>query len=233
MALSHSFPIADGKKIRILILGKKELPNLSLDPNSQRTEIANRTGSDESFIYLLNQVHGDTILDSSEIPPFSFPTADACIGEESDRILCIKTADCMPIFFWSSRSGKYAAIHSGWKGTLAGIAEKTVLRHFSEEERSDGSLFGFLGPCASGLRYEVGEDVASLFRSEFEDCLKPAGNDKSFLDLDTFVRYRLDKNRIRVKLESSGICTMEKDSDFFSHRRKDEGRNLNLIWKQD
>ncbi|MBM9501778.1 polyphenol oxidase family protein [Leptospira sp. 201903071] len=233
MALSQSFPIANGKKIRILILGKKELPNLSLDANSQRSEISKQTGLEESSIFLLNQVHEDSILDSSITPSFSFSVADAWIGFESQKILCIKTADCMPIFFWSSTSGKFAAVHAGWKGTLAGIAEKTILQCFSETERKDGSLFGFLGPCASGLRYEVGEDVASLFRSEFSFCLKPSSEEKSFLDLESFLKFRLEKNRICVNLDSSGICTMGKNSDFFSHRKKDVGRNLNLIWKED
>ncbi|MBM9578680.1 polyphenol oxidase family protein [Leptospira sp. 201903070] len=233
MALSHSFPIGNGKKIRILILGKKELPNLSLDPDSQRKEISKQTGRKESSIFLLNQVHGDTILHTSEIAEFAFPAADALIGEESQKILCIKTADCMPIFFWSSSSEKFAAVHSGWKGTLAGIAEKTILECFSKNEIVDGSLFGFLGPCASGTRYEVGEDVASLFRSEYSDCLKSSLEGKSLLDLEFFLRFRLEKSRIRVNLDSSGICTMEENSDFFSHRQKDVGRNLNLIWKED
>ncbi|PKA02642.1 polyphenol oxidase family protein [Leptospira ellisii] len=184
-------------------------------------------------MYILNQVHGDRVLDSAEADPNADPEGDAWFGEISKRILCIKTADCMPLFFWSERFDRFAAVHSGWKGTLAGIAEKTLSTIFPSEALEDGSLRGFLGPCAGKARYEVGEDVASLFRIEFPECLSPTENGKSFLDLEKFLRFRLEKRGMRIDLQSCGIDTLEEHSDFFSHRKKENGRNLNLIWKED
>ncbi|TGM10307.1 laccase domain-containing protein [Leptospira barantonii] len=232
MALIHSFPISESLQIKILIAGKKELPGRVLDVSEQRTEIARWTGKKESSVYILNQVHGDTVLDADRSDSFSFEEGDAWIGEEPDQVLCIKTADCMPLFFWSENSSKFVAIHSGWKGTLAGISERTLKLAFDESVLKDGSLFGYLGPCASGLRYEVGDEVACLFRKEFPECLKQTGADKFLLDLELFVQYRLAKNGIVVSFQSDRICTMEENSDFFSHRKKDVGRNLNLIWKE-
>lgn len=232
MDLIHSFPISGDKQIQILIAGKKELPARALDVSEQRTEISKLTGKSEAVIHILNQVHGDTILDADRSDSFSFEEGDAWIGEEPDQILCIKTADCMPLFFWSAKSAKFAAIHSGWKGTLAGITEKTLNQTFDQSILKDGSLFGYIGPCASGLRYEVGEDVASLFREEFPGCLKQKENGKVLLDLELFLKHRLRENGIVVSFRSEPICTMEENSDFFSHRKKDVGRNLNLIWKE-
>ncbi|TGL69091.1 polyphenol oxidase family protein [Leptospira kmetyi] len=232
MAFIHSFPISGAGQIKILIAGKKELPARALEVSEQRTAIARLTGKEESSVFILNQVHGDTIRDVDRSESFSFEEGDAWIGEIADQVLCIKTADCMPLFFWSPKSPKFVAIHSGWKGTLAGISEKTLKLAFDESILKDGSLFGYLGPCASGLRYEVGEDVASLFRKEFPDCLKQSGADKFLLDLELFVQHRLEKNGIVVSFQSERICTMEENSDFFSHRKKDVGRNLNLIWKE-
>ncbi|AVQ11868.1 YfiH family protein [Leptospira santarosai] len=232
MALFHSFPLSEGKKIKILIAGKKELPCSSLDVRTQRKEISKLTGISESKAHILNQVHGNGIVDLTTTESFSFPEGDALVGEESGRVLCIKTADCMPLFFWSSRSSRFVAIHSGWKGTLSGIVEKTLKFAFPESVLRGDSLLGYLGPSASGSRYEVGEDVARLFRKEFPDCLKQNGENKTLLDLESFLNFRLEKNGIRVLLRSEKICTMKEDSDFFSHRRKDVGRNLNLIWKE-
>ncbi|EMN11275.1 YfiH family protein [Leptospira borgpetersenii str. Brem 307] len=232
MALFHSFSLSEGKKIKILIAGKKELPSASLDVRTQRKEISRLTEIPESNVYILNQIHGDEIIDLATMGSFSFPKGDAFVGEESDKVLCIKTADCMPLFFWSEKSPKFVAVHSGWKGTLFGIAEKTLRLAFDESILTNGALFGYLGPYASGLRYEVGEDVAHLFRKEFPDCLKQKGADKTLLDLESFLKFRLEKNGIQVLLRSEKICTMKEGSDFFSHRRKDVGRNLNLIWRE-
>ncbi|EMJ96074.1 polyphenol oxidase family protein [Leptospira alstonii] len=233
MALFHSFPISQGKKIKILIAGKKELPSESLDVQTQRKEISKFTGISESKVYILNQIHGDGVVDLSRMESFSFPEGDAFFGNESGKILCIKTADCMPLFFWSLQDSEFAAIHSGWKGTLAGIAEKTLKLAFTDSVLKSGSLLGYLGPCASGCKYEVGEDVASQFRKEFPDCLKQNEVGKTLLDLESFLKYRLEKNGIQVLFRSAGICTLEESSDFFSHRKKEVGRNLNLIWKED
>ncbi|MBW0434727.1 polyphenol oxidase family protein [Leptospira yasudae] len=232
MAIFHSFPIAEGKKIKILIAGKKDLPNESLDLQTQKREIAKLTGVSESNVFILDQVHGDTVFDADRSDASSFEKGDAWIGEASGKILCIKTADCMPLFFWSEQSPKFVAIHSGWKGTLAGITEKTLRLAFDRSILSNGTLLGYLGPCASGLRYEVGEDVALLFREEFPNCLQETKPGKFLLDLESFLKFRLEKNGISVVLQSERICTMEKDSDFFSHRQTDVGRNLNLIWKE-
>ncbi|WP_036097841.1 polyphenol oxidase family protein [Leptospira noguchii] len=232
MALFYSFPISPKEKIKILIAGKKELPFTNLNVDEQKNEISKLTGFHESKIFILNQVHGDGIVDLRMSKNLSFPEGDAWIGEESNQVLCIKTADCMPLFFWSIQSPKFVAIHSGWKGTLAGITEKTLKHSFSNSILKEGSLVGYLGPYASGLRYEVGEDVAFLFRKEFPDCLRKNGEDKTLLDLESFLKFRLEKNGIRVLLQSDKICTLEKNSDFFSHRKKETGRNLNLIWKE-
>ncbi|WP_061235534.1 polyphenol oxidase family protein [Leptospira weilii] len=232
MSLIQSFPLTSREKIKIFILGKKELPPVSMEPQIQKAEISKLTGISESSVYVLDQVHGDTVFDADEVDASMFPEGDAWIGETSGKVLCIKTADCMPLFFWSEQSSKFVAIHSGWKRTLAGITEKALRLAFDESILTSGMLFGYLGPYASGSRYEVGEDVAQLFRNEFPDCLKQRGADKTLLDLESFLKFRLEKNGIQVLLRSDKICTIKEDSDFFSHRKKDVGRNLNLIWRE-
>lgn len=99
MALFYSFPISPKQKIKILIAGKKELPFTNLNVDEQKNEISKLTGFHESKIFILNQVHEDGIVDLGMLKNFSFPKGDAWIGEESNQILCIKTADCMPLFF--------------------------------------------------------------------------------------------------------------------------------------
>lgn len=70
-----------------------------MEPQIQKAEISKLTGISESSVYVLDQVHGDTVFDADEVDASMFPEGDAWIGETSGKVLCIKTADCMPLFF--------------------------------------------------------------------------------------------------------------------------------------
>ncbi len=51
---------------------------------------------------------------------------DALITREPGVLLIVQTADCVPILLADTKNKAIAAIHSGWRGTLARIAEKTL-----------------------------------------------------------------------------------------------------------
>ncbi|EMO74559.1 multi-copper polyphenol oxidoreductase laccase domain protein [Leptospira kirschneri str. 200801925] len=74
-----------------------------MNVDDQKNEISKLTGFHESKIFILNQVHGDGVVDLRISKNLSFPEGDAWIGEESNQVLCIKTADCMPLFFGPSK----------------------------------------------------------------------------------------------------------------------------------
>ena len=40
--------------------------------------------------------------------------------------MCVSTADCVPVLLYDTRKKVVAAIHAGWRGTVARIVEKTV-----------------------------------------------------------------------------------------------------------
>ena len=59
---------------------------------------------------------------------------DALTTREPGFCLCISTADCIPLLLYDVRHRVVAAIHAGWRGTVAGIATHTAahaptLRH--------------------------------------------------------------------------------------------------------
>ena len=60
----------------------------------------------------LNQVHGNRIALSGD--------ADASYTAEADVVLCIQTADCLPVLLWSDDASEVAAVHAGWKGLQNG-----------------------------------------------------------------------------------------------------------------
>ena len=53
---------------------------------------------------------------------------DALITREPGYCLCISTADCVPVLIYDKKHSAIAAIHAGWRGTVAYIVRDTLLR---------------------------------------------------------------------------------------------------------
>ncbi|PJZ68595.1 hypothetical protein CH373_15100 [Leptospira perolatii] len=229
--ISRLYKLDDQSILKILVLGKQELQDFENSGPYIRSKVSHYSGISQERIHVLDQVHGVKALDADLLSGKEMPEADAFFTAQKNRVLVIKTADCLPIFFWNKNIA--GAIHSGWKGTLGGITELTLKKTEKEKGIKLEELRFFLGPYATGKHYEVGEDVASLFRKEFPDCLTPIGDSGKFLlEQKSFLEMRLSKLGIFESLENSQICTMSEDSGFFSHRKKDSARNLNCIWME-
>ena len=182
---------------------------------------------------VMRQVHSDIIQVIDEVPLETL-VGDALITRTPGILICVRTADCLPLLIADRESGVSAAVHCGWKGTSRRLASK-VVRFLREKFHSrPGSLLAALGPSIGRDCYEVGEDVAG----EFGHLGKTGG---SFFTPQRPGKYLLDLNRAnRKQLEEAGvppgqifsldICT-HCDQRFFSYRRdKSEcGRLLNFI----
>ena len=145
------------------------------------------------------------------------------IGKErKDFLLYVKTADCMPLFFWSHTHPLIGILHSGWKGTRDGITQK-MIAHIRHIYPSIGLTF-FLGPCIRGYEYEVKEDVSTYFESFISGIMKKEG--KIYLGLENVVHEVL--NECDIEIDDSNLSTLS-HPDYFSHRDKDTGRNINVI----
>ena len=78
----------------------------------------------------LNQVHGNDIFiikpfgdyySSSEALDY-----DAIVTSRTNLAVCIKTADCVPVFIVDRIKKIIAVVHAGWKGTALEISAKVV-----------------------------------------------------------------------------------------------------------
>ena len=79
----------------------------------------------------------------------------ACVG--------VSTADCIPLLLYDEAHRAVCAVHAGWRGTVARIAEKAV----SEMQEAYGtrpeSLRAQIGPGISLESFEVGDEVYDAF----------------------------------------------------------------------
>jgi len=172
----------------------------------------------------LRQVHGTAV---AEHPGHAGPEpeADALVAFAPGRVCAVLTADCLPVVFCDRAGSRVAVAHAGWRGLAGGVLQKTV-----EAMKCDpGELIAWLGPAIGPSAYEVGADVASAFRDEFEEAFTPHG-DRWLLDLYTVARLKLAKAGLATVC-GGGLCTCSEPERFYSYRRDGvTGRMATLVW---
>ena len=165
-----------------------------------------------------------------------YTDVDGLITDEPGLLLMTSHADCTPLFFVDPGHRAIGLSHSGWKGTLAGIGQATVRAMHEAFGTDPADIIAAVGPCACGHCYEVGPEVAEAFTAKYgpahvgdpegEDVfLYPRDNGKYLLDQKAANVYIMKLAGIcRERITVSGLCTMEEERLFYSHRRMGECR---------
>jgi polyphenol oxidase len=145
-----------------------------------------------------------------------YPGADCILCPEPGVLLCVLTADCVPVLIHDPSKGIAGAIHCGWKPLAAGIVERAVETMRREWGADPGSLLAALGPSAGPCCYEIGPEVAE--RLDPSSVVRRA--DILFADLRSETVLRLMRAGVPVsRIETSSDCTICGGSRYFSHRR--------------
>ena len=152
---------------------------------------------------------------------------DALITNTPGLALTVFTADCTPILLYDPVTGAVGAVHAGWRGTAAAIAEKAVLAMAREFGANPENIQGAIGPNIGQCCFETDLDVPMALREalgpQAEAFIRAKGNGKYMVDLKgangAFLR------RAGVKhVEQSGECTACRPDRFWSHRRVGSAR---------
>lgn len=140
----------------------------------------------------------------------AFPSTDALITDVKGLTIGVRTADCVPILLNAPDIGAVAAIHAGWKGTLAGIVRNSVDRLIGMGAEPS-KMYTAMGPCICGKCYEVGPELAEVFSKEgFGDCVFTPGGGREHLDLPAANRkILLGCGLISDHIAMPPICTLE------------------------
>jgi polyphenol oxidase len=201
-------------------------------------------GASDHQLIPLKQIHSDVIR------LFPQALADPCKGDASATnqpglLLAIQTADCVPILLVDPKKRAVAAIHAGWRGTLARITQKAVGRMQYEYGSKPADLLAAIGPSIGPCCYEVSADFVTKFTAQFADAadyfdeprsgeepnplqwlnMKPPGHQPPpknvHLDLRKANRSQLVAAGLLTKnIYVSDLCTACHTGLLFSHRRE-------------
>lgn len=168
---------------------------------------------DPSRVAIAGQVHGAAVRYVET--PGVYPGLDALVTDVPDLVLAITAADCAVILLAEMDRGIVGAIHSGWRGTVSGIALETV-NEMTRRGADTRRMSAYVSPCISAERFEVGEEVAEQFPGRFvvrrDDWQRP------HIDLRGYISSQLISTGISPsRVEVSDECTFEK-LDYFSYR---------------
>jgi YfiH family protein len=169
--------ISHGLTCRVAGLGRADgnvgysPPRDAEDAWAMRQVWCEAIGVDPERLATAGQVHGADVLRVSvrDAGKGARPgsgrvgLADALIADEPGVVLMTLHADCLPILLVDPIRPAVAAIHAGWRGTVADVAGATVRAMEAEFGTERGRTLAFLGPTICDRCYDVGDDVAALW----------------------------------------------------------------------
>ena len=144
--------------------------------------------------------------------------ADALVTDEMGFSLAVAVADCVPVALAGERS--VGMVHSGWRGTLAGVAANAA------REMGETGTRAYIGPCIRGCCYEVSGDLARTFAGRFGEGVVSG----RYLSLPAAIRTNLQEAGVE-HVHDLGLCSGCRPDLFYSHRKQGPltGRNLAAV----
>jgi len=166
---------------------------------------------------------------------------DALVSNTPKILLGVKTADCVPVLLCDPKTGAFAAVHAGWRGTVASIIGRAITQLQSEYGTRAEDLRCAIGPAANTCCYEVGSDVIERFKELFpqsDHLFTPTSAGHARIDVQTANRGQLIAAGVSPeRIHAAPLCTMDRNDLFFSYRREKSmhgrvGRLMSVIGRR-
>lgn len=148
---------------------------------------------------------------------------DAVISDQCGVAMGISTADCIPVLVYDAAHHAAAAIHAGWRGTVARIVEKTLAVMSATYGTVPTQCVAAIGPGISQDSFEVGQEVVDRFTEVgFQMDRYVIMKRKPHIDLKGINREQLLDCGLKAgNITVSDVDTYT-DSRYFSARREQQ-----------
>ena len=192
--------------------------------------LSDALGFDTAQAVRLDQVHGASVHlarpGDARLPfgPGVCP-ADAVITTTPGLPVLVLIADCVPVLLHDAAAGVAAAVHCGWRSSVADILGETIAR-MQQQGASLPNLHAAVGPAIGLCCFETGPEVyealCAWLGTDTADAYARAVPEtgKYMIDLPGANRARLLQLGLDpAHIAHSGICTRCHPDLFWSHRR--------------
>lgn len=156
--------------------------------------------------------------------PVGYMDVDGLITNESSVCLTTFYADCVPLYLVDPVRKAIGLSHSGWRGTVGRMGKVTAEAMEKEYGTNPADLIAAIGPSICADCYEVSEDVAEQFLTEFgpgavDRIVYSKGNGKYRLDLwEANRQVFADAGVKEENILMPGLCTCCNPQVLYSHR---------------
>ena len=119
-------------------------------------------------MYAVSQVHGTRVLRvaaGDDPATVKGQSSDGLCSNGAGLGLAVHVADCVPVLIADPRTGACAALHAGWRGTVAGVARAGVEALVEGFRCRPRDLRVALGPCIGPCCFDVGPEVVAAFEA--------------------------------------------------------------------
>lgn len=149
---------------------------------------------------------------------------DGHLAARPGLLLAVGVADCVPVSVVDPARRAMALLHSGWRGTAAGITERGI-RRLVADGSDPADLRLHCGPAICGRCYEVGPEVHAAIHPDRDPPSAPAPID---------VRAAIAARALGLGLRAGHVtlsthCTRCGPPDFFSHRGGSSARQMGVL----
>lgn len=181
-------------------------------------------------VVLPTQTHSSNIaIVEQYVSQEQLQEVDALITKTPGLPIGVRTADCIPVLIYDPVAGVVAAIHAGWKGTVAKITERTVSLMRQKYNSQPSNTIAFIAPGICLDCFQVGKEVVERFEHagfpmeriyEFRPSHEPFPLDKGHhINLWEANKFLLEKSGVPTEnITICGQCTFT-SNNLFSARR--------------
>ncbi len=194
-----------------------------------RERAAKAAGAELTDLVFANQTHGRGVFIVTAADKGRGTTSlddaisgvDAFVTAHAGVVIVTMVADCAPIVLYDPRAQVAAAVHAGWRGTVAQVSDAAVTSMISLGSHPS-DIIAAIGPAANPDTYQVGpevaEQVATCLNGATDGVLKPHPTSGFLFDISEANRRLLQEVGIEpANILSAGVST-GRGTPFFSDR---------------
>lgn len=198
---------------------KRRDPKVVVQENVRR--LANAAGFNAEKFYRIKTDHASEVWVMGKKEPESY---DGIVTNQRGVTITALGADCIPIVFADPVKKACGVAHSGWKGTLLGVAMATVNAMIAEYGCDVEDIIVVLGPSVGSCCFTLPKESAVSFHSLHPSCVRHFDSPRPYVDIRKATRILLERGgilpqNIQDQKEDLDLCTSCHPEKFFSHVR--------------